>query len=849
MRDDRSLRRGATCAAVAVLLVVVAAPWVPALVGDRCILSFDNRLFPPFQVNAPADLAERPRNTVTSDLNGWIVPETALAARELRAGRAPLWNPYAFNGQPLLANLAYTPFYPPSWLALVMDPVRAVAWHVVFHLALAGLFSFLWLRRIGAAPVPALLGALAVALSSWLTVRVHLPMILATAAWLPGMLYALELLLERVTRRRTAGLAATVGMTFLAGFPQVAVLCMIGLGVWFLARLNDARDGAIFLALPLALALGGASSAVQMLPATALYRDSIRQSFVDPAQNAARGLKPVSLLGLALPEFFGSPVRPGEAPESSRDYLAHRMLLDDDLQENAVENALWPGGAALLLAAAAFGMSFRRRRGREREVLSADFASAGRGLALLALLGLLLALRTPFLPWLHEVFPPLASGNPKRALVLVAVPVGLLAGIGAHRLLVGDARAWSRAARASSILGVLLLLAAGAAWATPTDTFADWLAETGATSEQVRVFLSFTAHRTWPRAAGFLVLAGLLFLGRAERRRTLALLGAGALVVLELLPFAARFNPLQERAGQYEETPAIAFLRESGERSVRFGPDAHRLAAALLGPMFPYRSFDGGEPMVLQATGELIEAIEPGRFSRSDPRVAKAFEDPASLTDPRFLRAATPLVVANRPIDGVPGLELSYANEAEGLGIYRQTLALPRARLAGGCEVVADPAERLARLASPDLDPRRAVLVPPLEEWLGLQVSRPLPPPQEPPAASVAIVEERPGRIEVEVGPTDRGAMLVVAESFAEGWRVEGGGPLTAGDHAFLTCVVGPSDGARRVVFTYEPRAFTAGAWVSVVALLLVLLLACLRAGGRDRAAPRDSTGGDPALA
>lgn len=832
-----------------VVLIAVSTPLLPALFGDQSVLSFDTRLpgIAPFQVEAPPGLADRPRNLITSDLNGWILPETELFVRETKAGRVPLWNPYVFAGQPLLANLAYASFYPLSWLALVMDPLRAIAWGVMLHLWFAGVFSYLYLRRIGASALPGMLGALAVALSSWLAVRVHLPMTLYTAAWLPVLLYASELLRERVTRRRVAGFGLAVGMTFLAGFPQIAVLVSIGVAVYLLARWPGARDRRMIPAAALAVTLGGVLSAVQMWPASELYGESIREAFVDPTRNAQRALEPVSLVGLVLPRFFGSPVFPESVTDHAHEYLPHRLLLDDDIQENAVENALWPGGVALVLAVIGFWTALRRRRGHEREVLSADFAGASRALALMIAVGLLLALRTPLLPWLHEMCAPLASGNPKRALVLVTLPIGLMAGVGAHRLAAVGAHTWNRAAVLAAGLAVVLFATSLVTAIVSPETLLRWIGDPSLTDAQASSFLSFTSSETWPRAAVLAGLALLFLIGRSGRVNA-ALLGAAALVVFELSPFSARFNPLQELEGQYPRTPAIEKLVSSQERSVRYGDDAHRVAAALLGPMFPYRSLDGGEPMVLARTGELLETIEPGRFDRDDPRVARAFVDPASLTHPLFLRSATPLVVTNQPIEGVPGLELEYAGEAEGLGIYRQTLALPRIRLASDYLVIPDKEERLRRLCATDVDPARVVIV---EEAPFRDGDAGGSPDRPPPSASVTIVREVPGRVEIEVGALERPAVLVLADSYDDGWTVEVDPPLASApttkvlavDHAFCGVAL-PAGPARRVVFDYSPREFRYGALLSFAALVLLgwMLWRSPRALSEDGARPDAAT-------
>lgn len=787
-------RRSATLLVVSALAVAAALPFLPALVGDRCILAFDTRLpeFAPFASAAPADVQLRQGNLTTSDINGWIYPESALIAGEVRAGRLPLWNPYPLLGQPLLANLALAPFYPPSALAYVIDPLRALAWLVVLHLALAGGFAALFLRRIGCGAPAAFAGGIATTFAAFLTVRFHLPMTVFTAAWFFGLLLAVEALLARPGPRAAAGLALALGMALLAGFPQLAVLAALGAAAYGAVRLAErgrAQRGRSAAFALLGVLLGGALSAVQMLPVQELYRDSLRKSMVDPAAQAGRGLRPAALIGAVLPDFFGNPVDRADLPPVQEDFLPRRAWLERDVQENAVENALWPGAAVLAFALA--GLFAARRPG------------PARALAALLAVGLVLAVRNPLAEALITALPVLTSGSPKRALLLVVLPLAALFALACDRAAAGAPELARRGALAALSIAVAAVAAGGLVvlYFRSTAPAEAWS------------FHGYLLRTAWPRVAVAIAVAAAAFAAARWRRLLPALpLLLAALAAADLVPYAVRFNPLQETAGQYPRTSMIARLAESGERSVRFGDE--RVAPALLGSLLGYRCLDGAEPMVLRRTGELLEALEPGRFDPRDPRICAAFDDPAALGHPLFLRTATPLVVTNRPIEGVPGLEFAFASEAEQMGVYRQVRALPRARLAYGCEVVAGAGDRLRRLADPALDPLRTVL---LEEEPAPQVARG---PMDPGQGTAAIVRETPLEVEVAVAGLDRPALLVLADSYAPGWTAEIDGAaatVLAADHAFRAVALGPGD--HRVVFRYRPRSFLAGAALSAAAL------------------------------
>lgn len=801
--------------AVVVLLVAVSWPFRDTLVGPGCMLSFDTRRtgFAPFQVERPEGVDARPANLVTSDINGWIVPETALMVRELRAGRLPLWNPYVLCGQPLLANLAFAPFYPPNVLALVVEPMRALAWITVLHFWLAGLFVYVWLRRFGLRPGASLVGALAGALSTWFTTRFHLPTVAMTAAWFPGMLLAFESILARPRVRGILGLTVCVGGAALAGFPQLLVLELLGLGVYGLARTVQVRASVLRVGASCASAvlIGVLLGGVQLIPAWALFDDSLRAAFA--SQVAAQALRGAALLGALHPFAFGDPITLVHSLARLEDYVPHRLLLGADIQENAVENALWIGALPLAFVAAALA-SLRRR--------TAAFA-----LVVVAVVGLVLAFGLPI--------PLLQVGSPKRALVLVVVPLALLAGIGCDAISRRGLRSGSGIAAmvvVAVLAGITGLATFAPAWVV--DALLRRVGASGVIDADRAIFVDhLRATSVFPFA---ITCAAAVALGSFAWRWSIAVAACVAVVAVDLGAFARHFNPAQERAGQYPATAAVTFVREANERTVR----AHDLTPlpASIGPLLGYRSADGAEPMVTRRIAELYEALEPGRFDPRDPRMMRPFTDMSVFAHPLFLRTATAFVVANRELP-LTDADVVYANEAEGLGVYRLRGALPRVRLVAGWSVVGTE-ERLASLRDPTVDPRRLVQI----EASAAHGIASGPGPLDAPSGSARIVAETPTALTIELDGVERRVWLVVADTFDDGWNADEElrdgtsrrANVEVADHAFRAVEVGPE--TQRVTLRYEPRSFRWGVSASLFALAVVALGGVLGARARRRSHP-----------
>jgi len=174
------------------------------------------------------------------DLVSFLWPTYRFAARSLRAGVVPLWNPYLYSGAPFVADNQAGVFYPINLLAFAIfgEPSYEVMEAlVVFHVWLAGANMFLLGRGLGLGWPAALLGGVAFALSDLFVTHVGNLNLNATAAWLPLLL----LLAHRALTRRSPGQAASAGAVLavaaLAGHGQMLLFLVLGLALYLLYRL------------------------------------------------------------------------------------------------------------------------------------------------------------------------------------------------------------------------------------------------------------------------------------------------------------------------------------------------------------------------------------------------------------------------------------------------------------------------------------------------------------------------------------------------------------------------------------------------------------------------------------
>ncbi|MDW7991197.1 MAG: hypothetical protein RMK65_03445, partial [Anaerolineae bacterium] len=255
------------------------------------------------------------------DLFTYFYPYWAEAARALRAGRLPLWNPYLFAGAPFLANSQAGVLYPLNWPFWLLLPAHwALHGSALFHLWLAGSGAYLYARRVlRLGRLGAWTAGVAFALGGHLSVQIEHINQLQALAWLPWALFLYDEAVFRSSDGAAAvknpfplvggWLALVVALILLAGHTQSAFIVLVGLGVNALiprAGVSLRRRLAI---LTVGVGLGVALAAAQLVPTLELARESVRSGGLPFKERVSFSLSPVYLARALLPSF-GRPIEP-----------------------------------------------------------------------------------------------------------------------------------------------------------------------------------------------------------------------------------------------------------------------------------------------------------------------------------------------------------------------------------------------------------------------------------------------------------------------------------------------------------------------------------------------------------
>jgi hypothetical protein len=708
----------------------------------------------------PADRAVIPRG----DFYSQYYPLQLFGARALAGGQLPGWNPYINAGQPGLADIQTGFFYPLNLLPNLVLALLGLSFgpgiligQVIFHFALASLFTYLFVRhraRRAGSSVPAArfagaVSALTFTYAGYLTsFPVQQLTILETAVWLPLVLFFLDRAAVHprpLPQLVLAGLA--LACAFVAGHPQTAlyvVYAVLAYGlflVWSRGRDRAALQGSAAsragrwasglvlaaYAVLVPIVLGLLLAAIQLVPSLQFIARSTRAGL--DYQAVSWGFPLAEATHLLYPGYFGgSPQYVGILP--------------------------------LILAVAA---SFVRRL--RRDVVFWGIAAA---LAFLLAFGrhtFLYSLAYLGLPGFGTV------RDQERIIYLFAFAISMLAGFGALTLVQPVSRLVRRGFRrfARALIWAWLVFLA------LTALFYFGYLQGQQQGVEINLFEGLLRHHVLL----LIVLGGsaLLFVtrlsGRARRSVSMAL--ALGLIWLNLFTINWQYN-LAEPApgGPFPETGMVRFLQAQ--------PGVYRISSAGLLP--------GG------ASAGIVYEI-PDITGNTPLRLAR-FEEFESQVGSwrRWQLLNVHYVLSQDDLEG-PGLAQVY-EEGE-TKVYQVGDPLPAAWLVGEV-LVADDARALKMLDAEGFSPRSTAISPTAIE--GLPMAE-----ETSPQGSVQVVEARPGGWVLDVSAAADG-LLVISQPFYPGWQARVDGvelPIHRVDYLLQGVAVPAGDHRVELVYHLSP--------------------------------------------
>jgi hypothetical protein len=341
-------------------------------------------------------------NPLLWDSIAQFYPWRNFLGESLRKGFLPLWNPYQFCGTPFYANGQSAIFYPFNWLTAIPGKMF-MGINSLLHLFLAGLFLYLFLRKINVSPFSSLFASASYMLSDFITAWLPLPTVASSFIWIPLSLLAIELALEGKLFTSFILSALSISLSALGGHPQFLLYTIWLFLLYLILRLLWEKRVSLIQAFTplLGAGIGLLLSSVSLLPLFEFSRLSHRAPTVDWSSYKAYislSLPLERLIGLFLPNFFGNP--------ANGNYWGAGEY---------IEYALYIGLLPLFFLPFAFK----------------DKRKIAFPLLIISLLSLLMMIGTPLNIPFYFLFPLWSkTGSPARLIGVLSLCLSILSGIG-----------------------------------------------------------------------------------------------------------------------------------------------------------------------------------------------------------------------------------------------------------------------------------------------------------------------------------------------------------------------------------------------------------------------------------
>ncbi|MCH7952240.1 YfhO family protein [Patescibacteria group bacterium] len=730
----------------------------------------------------PGILTQYKGGNFASDAIREIYPWRELAVNLLKNGELPLWNPYAFSGTPLLANMQSAIFYPVNVIFLLIQNFPfAWAAYIISAVLLSSLFMFLFLKSLKLSVASALFGSIAFAASGYMIVWLEWGVIAHAIIWLPLSLFAIKRWWESKKVRFLVLFVFSASSTIFAGYPQGAAYNLLIVASWFIFLLKTtAKRQRLSITLPVivsAMFVIGITT-VQWVPTAQLYFHSAMRGEVSQSLSREAALPFPHFATVLAPDYFGNRV--------TDDYWAKSRFSGVDY----MDADLYVGAVTLLFAAFAL---LKKKKTEETKWLS-----------VLLVLGVVLGAKTPIISFIANLgIPVLSTGAAAKALVISIFALCALGAFGFQQMI--DHKQPDKRRQAIWIVGGLY---------TVLFIVSVFLDPTKAVIARKSLIIPGVAFS----------IGAFLLLKKSPTAARRTVVGSVLIAVLagELLLHAEKILPFSSPAFAYPKHELIEQLRaRSGYERVAGFWDSE--IATNFPTAFRLYSTEGYDPLYIRRYGEFMTAAEKGELPdivpRSDADITQTNETNRNrlidLTSVKYI----PAKVTNpeetweeEPLKYDPSRFKLVWQEGK-FKIYENLHSLPKAKLFYNWRIISEDAEIIQTLYDQQFDPHKIVL---LEKDPAIEQT-------EDAEGKARIVSYKAMSVETET-ESKKPAILLLTDSYYPGWKATLDGKpaeILRANYTFRAIVV--PRGKHIVVFRYEPKGFMLGAKISVVSIFLLM--------------------------
>lgn len=701
---------------------------------------------------------------------------------QLAQGTVPLWNPHIFSGAPFFGGFQSAILYPPNILFLILPVTKAINFSIALHVLLIGFFMYLWTAYRNLHSLACLSSSVMLMFSGSYFLHIYAGHLsnLCTVAWIPLVFLCIDRLFDARSLKWFLIGIFSLTMFILAGHPQYVYYTALVVAIYSAFRLVKTKHRFVII-MSLAATVAGSLllSAVQVLSGLDAAGESVR-SAASYLYTARFSLPPENIITLLVPDFFGDVV--------NMSYWGRFFLW---------EMSIFIGVTGISMAI--YGALYGERQKRHFSLTM-----------VIILFVLALGAHTPLARILYHWLPGFDSfRGASKFISLLTVFLVMLAAIGLDDLLRNKYRSFTMPLMllmaSLTLLGAALWISASMNSANIPNLIQQMINYIVSTKESylainiysnpdfIKAASHFTMKALLRSALIFLLLSFLLFAVKYHRVfvYVIAILG-----VVEIFVFAHASKQVFN-ADIMKPSEMEAFLREH--------PGDYRI----LNLVNPNSAMSSGASDIWG-----YDSIVPLRYDRF-LRFTQGM-DPDNSTQYLVLEKAHRLFNMLR----CRYFFIPKKNEfsiIEGKDVMNRIHLIPRWKIIRATE------EIFKEMDKTDFDPRQAVI---------LETSPNIKPVQNAELGGCAIENSSANSLTIKA-TLAQPAILLITDNFSRGWKAVAM-PASAQKNytvmpANYTLMAIPlSSGEHHLRLEYKPKAFVVGAWISLSALIVYLILVCI---------------------
>ncbi len=702
-----------------------------------------------------------------------LYPWRQFVVERWKSGHVPLWNPYNFSGQPLLANHQSAALYPFNILYYVTTLPIGWSIQVILQPLLTSLFTFLYARSIGLKRLTALFASISYGYCLYMSTFLEYNTMGHTIAFLPLILFAIEKIVKRKIYSYPLLITALV-YTALAGHIQLYGLSIFTSVTYAGIRLFNNKKSLIYIGCCYALSM--CIVAPQLFPTIELIGHAARSNHSPEDVITMLLIQPKQLLMYISQDIFGNP--------ASRNYF---------FNDSYPAKSMYMGIVGLIFAVSAY---FQKHKNVQLKLFLVSIPFL-----------LLTTTRNPMSELIIKLQIPLfASSNPGNSIFLLSFLISITAGWGMQSWLHTKGNMLKYSMITLGVISTLFVL------------------------QKIHLLEVKSNAIIYAGACALLLSFAFWVRQKIERLALILSIFCIALTSADLWYHFQKFNPFVPTSLFYPQTSVGNWLLENAGYARAWGYGSAYIEANFATQMH-YYSPDGTDPLYPKWYGQLINGAKNStvlslfdRTNRSDAQIPAGFGDDdfkSNMSRLRMMDMWSVQYFLNRVENGISPLS-AYPDrftEAEILGnweIYNNTKATPRTYIVGQV-TLASGYEKVAKiLYAPSYDYHIDTIVDEKRSDLALNAN----------TGEANIESYTPNKVQIKTS-TNGKALLILTDTFYPGWIATNQNQkaldilqVNVAQRGILI-----DQNTSNVTLSYNPLSWNIGIYLSTLTLMLLVVI------------------------